>query len=103
MAPLVAQLIQEAQRIGYDVAVDEWTQRQGAGHMLKSLHYIGLAVDLLLYRSGTYLQSSEDYRALGEFWEGLHPLCRWGGRFRNNAGDPRPDGGHFSISWDGRA
>jgi hypothetical protein len=26
---------------------------------------------------------------LGEFWEGLHPLCRWGGRFN--------DGNHYSI------
>ena len=97
MAPLVAKLIQRSQELGYEVAVDEWTQHQGAGHMLKSLHYSGLAVDLLLYRSGTYLQSTEDYRELGEFWKGLHPLCRWGGDFQ------RADGGHFSITWDGRA
>jgi hypothetical protein len=32
---------------------------------------------------------------LGEFWESLHPLCCWGGHFRNR--DPY----HFSVTHGG--
>lgn len=42
---------------------------------------------------GNYLEETADYRELGELWESLHPLCRWGGRFG--------DGGHFSMEHGG--
>jgi hypothetical protein len=65
--------------------------------IVKSLHRLKLAIDLVLFRKGKPCWDSEDYRELGEYWESLHPLCRWGGRFRN------PDGGHFSLAHQGRA
>ena len=61
----------------------------------KSLHCLGLAQDLVLFRDGRPLWASDRYRALGEFWESLDPLCAWGGRFN--------DGGRFSIRHGGRA
>jgi hypothetical protein len=66
-----------------------------------SLHNLGLAGDLLLYYDGKYLKDSEDYRDLGTFWKGLHPLARWGGDFKDKKGAPDPDGNHFSIEHDG--
>jgi hypothetical protein len=63
----------------------------GARH---SNHSIRLAQDLNLFRNGVYLSATEDHRKLGEFWESLHPLCCWGGRFG--------DGGHYSIEHEGR-
>jgi hypothetical protein len=60
-----------------------------------SLHIYKLAVDLLLFKDGVYLTETPDYRELGEFWENLHPDCRWGGRFE--------DGNHFSVAWKGMA
>lgn len=60
-----------------------------------SLHLDGLAVDLKLYRDGVYLDKSEDYLPLGEYWESLDPLCTWGGRFS------KPDGNHFSVTFRG--
>jgi hypothetical protein len=52
-----------------------------------------LAGDLDLFKDRKYLTKTEDHRELGEFWEKLHPLCRWGGRFG--------DGNHYSIEHGG--
>lgn len=60
-----------------------------------SLHTERLAIDLNLFVGGVYIDSSEGHKRLGEFWESLHPRCRWGGRFK------RPDGNHYSYSPDG--
>lgn len=62
-----------------------------------SLHLIGLAVDLHLFKDGAYLSDSKDYALLGQYWKSLHPLCAWGGDFIT-----RPDGNHFSITYEGR-
>lgn len=61
----------------------------------KSLHIKCLAIDLMLFIDGIYKTETEDYRALGEYWESLHTLCRWGGRFSH------PDGNHFSLENEG--
>lgn len=60
-----------------------------------SNHTRRLAIDLNLYRGGIYLDRTEDHRELGEWWEGRHELCRWGGRFS------RPDGNHYSLEHEG--
>lgn len=54
-----------------------------------SLHKLCLAEDIYLFRDGVYLEETEDHRPIGEFWESLHPLCSWGGRFN--------DGNHYSL------
>lgn len=59
-----------------------------------SLHTVRLAIDLHLFKDGMYLTATEAHRPFGEFWEGLHPECRWGGRFN--------DGNHYSIEFEGR-
>lgn len=63
--------------------------------VLNSLHTQRLAIDLNLFVGGVFIDSSEGHRQLGEYWESLHPRCRWGGRFR------KPDGNHYSFSPDG--
>ena len=93
---LMAQLILKAFDWGYEVAFAEGMDRKTAkdpttDHMPGSLHEIGLAQDLDLYLKGIYQESTEQHRALGEYWESLHPQCRWGGRFK------KPDGNHYSL------
>ena len=67
-----------------------------AGYSSKnSMHKLKLAVDLYLTKDGVYLTKTSDYEFAGLYWEGLHELCRWGGRFS--------DGNHFSLTWDGKA
>ena len=67
------------------------------GHMENSLHYIKLAGDINLFRDGEYLKSTADHKFSGDKWKKRHPLCRWGGDFRAK------DGGHYSLTHEGRA
>lgn len=98
-----ARLILHAIELGYEVAIDEVTERitekdPTSDHMKLSLHHDGLAGDLNLYKSGVYLLTTEDHRELGEWWEEQGRILRipltWGGRFN--------DGNHYSLSWKGR-
>lgn len=66
----------------------------GAG-ISNSLHLQKLAADLNLFVNGIYQTDSAPYLSLGEKWESMHPLCRWGGRFS------KPDGNHFSLEHNG--
>lgn len=59
-----------------------------------SNHKLKLALDINLFKAGQFLQQTADHKPFGEFWESLHPLCRWGGRFN--------DGNHYSLEHQGR-
>ena len=61
----------------------------------RSLHKSRLAMDLNLFIDGEYMEDSESYRPLGEYWESLDADNVWGGRFN--------DGNHFSHRHQGRA
>jgi hypothetical protein len=65
-----------------------------AGGIRDSVHELKIGIDLNLFLHGQYLTDTESHRPLGEYWETLHPLCRWGGRFK--------DGNHYSLEWQGR-
>lgn len=99
---LVSALIQHAYDKGYELTFGEAlrTPEQAAINAKKgvgiknSLHIIKLAIDLSLFKDGKFLSKSEDHKELGEYWESLHPLCRWGGRFG--------DGNHYSLEHEGK-
>lgn len=80
----------------------DWLAKAGLGTR-NSLHLIRLAGDLHLFADTDgdgdldYLTDTVSHRALGEWWEKQHELCRWGGRFG------RADGNHYSLAHDGRA
>jgi hypothetical protein len=104
-----ALLIVYAISMGYEVGWGEALRKQeqadanaSAGIGIKnSLHLLGLAVDLKLFRDGFYLTDSKSYAQLGEYWKSLDPLCCWGGDFKDKDGNPKPDGDHFSITYQG--
>jgi len=100
---LVGDLIVHATAEGYELTFGEsWRTPEmvalykvrgiGSG---KSLHPDRLAIDLNLFVNGEYQAGTEAHRPLGLWWENLHPLCRWGGRFN--------DGNHYSLAHEGRA
>jgi hypothetical protein len=103
-AALVPRLIDQAISEGYEVTLGDAYRdhrvhgapgvKMGYGHP-RSAHKFRLAIDLNLFRDGEFLQSSEDHRKLGEWWEQQHPLARWGGRFST------PDGNHYSLEYAG--
>lgn len=100
---LLMQLYQYAWSLGYELkqGYSLRSQREqnalvaeGASKTTRSTHLRSLAQDVLLFKKTSpgeyeYLTRSEEYAELGRFWESLHPLARWGGRFG--------DGGHFSF------
>jgi hypothetical protein len=69
--------------------------KEGKG-IADSLHCKRLAIDLNLFdKNGNYLTEKKDYEMAGEFWEKLHPLNRWGGRFQHLV-----DSNHFQMNDD---
>ena len=105
-AVCVAELVHYAISQGYEIALDEGTERLTdkdltSDHRKDSLHHLGLAQDVLLYFKGTYLTRTEEYAVLGSFWKELGVKkdlnLTWGGDFIHT-----PDGNHFSLSWQGR-
>ena len=67
-------------------------ERKGYGHP-KSAHKNRLAQDFNLFKDGKWLQDTESFRPLGEYWESLAADCKWGGDFE--------DGNHFSLEHNG--
>ena len=63
-----------------------------------SLHCKRLAIDINLFSSdGTYLTDAKYYRSIGQMWESLHTLNRWGGNFKRKNGTPFVDANHFEM------
>ncbi len=46
-----------------------------------------MAIDMSLFINDKYQRKTAAYKPLGDYWESLDPLNRWGGRF--------DDGNHF--------
>ena len=86
--------MQYAYALGYELTLGNTTAPTG---FKGSLHPKRLAIDLNLFIDGKYQRSTKAHEKLGKFWKGLHPLCRWGGDFRDAKGKPKPDGNHYSI------
>ena len=80
--------------------LDTAHESNAQGHPFKalgiadSLHRDSLAIDLYLFGDDGRQLDLDTYGKLGIYWESLHELCRWGGRFQ--------DSGHFSITDGGR-
>lgn len=69
---------------------------QNGSGIAKSLHLLKLAIDINLFKDGVYQPTTEAHAPLGAYWKTLDPLCCWGGDFVT-----RPDGNHYSITWNG--
>lgn len=100
----VARLIQYAGALGYGVTFGEayrtpeqaaLNAKSGAG-ISNSLHTDRLAIDINLFRDGSYITDDTGHSALGTWWKTLGPRYRWGGDFST-----RKDFNHYSLSPDG--
>jgi len=102
---LIAQLIVHAYMEGYELTVGDayrdprshgayGTRKEGTYGRKKSNHKRRLAMDFNLFINGEYQTTTAAYSELGNYWESLHELCSWGGRFN--------DGNHYSLTHEGR-
>jgi hypothetical protein len=99
---LLPKLISYAYAMGYELTLGDGYrdprafgaigETKGYGHS-KSGHKQRLAVDFNLFKEGVFLPDTASHAFLGDYWERLHPLCRWGGKFA--------DGNHYSMERDG--
>lgn len=88
---LMAELIKKIYESGYEcTGGDLWSKPEYKAHRPNSNHYVRLAIDINLFKDNEYLSDTEAHRQFGEFWESLHPFCRWGGRFH--------DGNHYELT-----
>lgn len=92
MSKMLSLLEGYANLLGYEIAYDYSRRCEDCviGHKT-SLHKLGLAMDINLYKDGKYLETTDDHTPLGEFWEYIGGT--WGGRFN--------DGNHYSIEHGG--
>lgn len=67
-----------------------------AVHMSGGCHYMGLANDWNLFIKDEWISDGSHpmWEIIGEKWESMHTLCRWGGRFK--------DANHFSMERGGK-
>jgi len=97
-ALLIAKLMVWINEQGWEITVGDFNRPDGKGHMQNSNHYIRLAADLNLFVDGEYITTdSIQWQRIGAWWEAMHPLCRWGGRFT------QVDLNHFALEWNGRS
>lgn len=68
--------------------------KKGIG-IKNSCHTKKLALDIFRMKNGKLTWAKEDYRDMGDKWESMHDLARWGGNFR------RRDAVHFSFEHNG--
>lgn len=98
---MVARLIVKAFEMGYEITLGDayrdprlhgqMGEKKGYGHP-SSFHKQRLAIDLNLFKDGKYLETTEDHRQLGEWWESIGGT--WGGRFK--------DANHYSLGEGGK-
>lgn len=101
----ISKLLSFAEQRNYGLTFgDAWDSDGDGGHMDHSLHKQRLALDLNLFlqdpisKEWHWVTNGKDeaWIALGTYWETLHDLARWGGRFKKN------DSNHFSFEEGGR-
>lgn len=103
----LGRFIIEAYKAGYEFTMGEVHRtdeqhalnlKTGKSKAIRSLHQDRLAFDINLFKTPTsgygYIPDSAQYAPLGTIWEKLHPLNRWGGRFKTLV-----DGNHFEMTF----
>jgi len=97
----IGELIARAYAQGYEFTLGEAYRGDRKGHMLGSLHYERLAIDLNLFVKGKWKdRDCPEWQELGAYWKNLHPLAAWGGDFMPPL---KKDYNHFSFIHDGKA
>ena len=83
---MIPRLIDKAFELGYEATGGDLFRDSRCPYGSRSSrHKSRLAIDLNLFRNGTYLKKTKDHRPLGVWWEAQGGI--WGGRFK--------DGNHY--------
>jgi hypothetical protein len=82
-------------RMAREFGTDRAVRVIDAVHLNGGTHYSGVGKDWALFVDGVHITNGQHpmWIKLGEKWESMHPLARWGGRFS--------DANHTSMEWNG--
>ena len=73
--------------------------QSGKSKTMNSKHLKRLAVDFNFFKDGNLTYDWNVIKPLGDYWESLHPLNRWGGDWNNNEEkDGFIDTPHFEMN-----
>ena len=73
--------------------------QSGKSKTMNSKHLKRLAVDFNFFKNGNLTYKWEDVKAIGDYWESLHPMNRWGGDWnKNDRKDGFIDTPHFEMN-----
>jgi hypothetical protein len=88
---LIAKLILWGDSQGYKMRLGEGFNAAGIGHKQNSNHYIKLAQDIFIYKSGAQEQDDDAHKRMHDAWDKM-------------GGAPRieKDMNHYSVVWEGR-
>lgn len=90
-------LIQYATQYGWTVTGGELARtpeqqeiyfKTGKSKTMQSNHLRRLAIDLNFLKDGLPIYDKAQLAAIGDYWEGLHPYNRWGGKFQSFTDTP---------------
>ena len=104
----VARLINYAHSLGLTLSAGEMYRtaeqqalykKRGLTRAAHSRHQDRLAFDLMIFQNGIYQRQAGAYAPLGLYWQGLHPLNRWGGDWNGNqqTDEAFVDANHFEM------
>ena len=100
----VARLILRASSMGYAVTLGEaWRMpeqqaiyvKEGKSWTLNSMHLKRLAIDLNFFFADAWIQDRKTLKPLGDYWESLSAINRWGGNYKDKKGKYLGDVYHF--------
>ena len=104
----IAKLIVYAYQNGFELTFGEAfrTNEQqmiyvqtGKSQTMNSNHLRRLAIDFNIFKDGNLTYKWEDIKPLGDYWESLHTLNRWGGDWnKNDKKDGFLDTPHFEMN-----
>jgi hypothetical protein len=104
----IAKLINKAEELGFVLTEGEgWRPAEmqeiyvktGRSKTMNSKHLNRLAHDFNVFKNGVLLNSFQDIKPLGDYWESLDTLNTWGGDWNHNEiADGFLDCPHFERS-----
>lgn len=88
----VCKLIEHATKAGWKITGGELYRtveqqeiylKTGRSKTMNSRHLKRCAIDLNFFKDGKLIWDKEKIRPIGEYWESLSPINRWGGNFKS--------------------
>ena len=88
----VAKLFNYLHENGYNIRIGEAERtpaqqeiylKTGKSKTANAMHLKRCAIDLHIFKNGSWLQNKQELQSIGDYWESLNAQNRWGGNFQS--------------------